>query len=96
MARWDGFLRSGGMEATFPPTGRSELEDEGVDPGSWRAADRLKRMDEYGIYAESCIRTSSDSKSPLFMRLGDEVSLACARVYNDFLTEWSSADPERA
>ncbi len=79
----------------FPPHGPIELEDEGVDPGSWRAADRLKRMDEYGIYAEILYPNLIGFEAPLFMRLGDEVSLACVRAYNDFLTEWSSADPKR-
>src|SRR5688500_8113839 len=35
----------------YPPNSPYELED--VDPGSWNPNERLKRMDEYGIYAQA-------------------------------------------
>jgi predicted TIM-barrel fold metal-dependent hydrolase len=79
----------------FPPHGPVELDEEGVDAGSWQADERLRRMDEYGIYAEILYPNLIGFESPLFMRLGDDVSLACVRAYNDFITEWASADPNR-
>ncbi len=79
----------------YPPNGPHQLEDAGVDPGSWDPNERLKRMDEYGIHAEILYPNLIGFESPLFMRLGEEVSLACVQAYNDFISEWASADPER-
>jgi predicted TIM-barrel fold metal-dependent hydrolase len=79
----------------FPPNGPTELDEEGVDAGAWSAVERLKRMDEYGIYAEILYPNLIGFESPLFMRLGEEISLACVQAYNDFITEWASADPLR-
>jgi len=79
----------------YPPNGPHELTEPGVDPGAWDPKERLKRMDEYGIHAGVLYPNLIGFESPLFMRLGPDVSLACVRAYNDFLTEWASADPER-
>jgi predicted TIM-barrel fold metal-dependent hydrolase len=52
-------------------------------------------MDEYGIYAQVLYPNLIGFESPLFMRLGDEIALACVRAYNDFISEFASADPKR-
>jgi predicted TIM-barrel fold metal-dependent hydrolase len=77
----------------YPPSLPVELDE--IDPGAWRAADRLERMDEYGIYAQVLYPNLIGFESALFMALGAELSLLCTRVYNDFLIEWASADPKR-
>ena len=59
------------------PAMTRNLED--ADPGSWDPADRLKRMDEYGIHAQVLYPNLIGFESPLFMELGDEVSLAAPR-----------------
>ncbi len=87
-----GFYAMAGWKQ-YPPDSPSEIED--VDPGSWNPLERLKRMDEYGIYAQVLYPNLIGFETPLFMRLGAEESLACVRAYNDFLTEFASADPNR-
>jgi predicted TIM-barrel fold metal-dependent hydrolase len=77
----------------YPPDNHRELED--ADPGSWNAADRLQRMDEYGIYAQVLYPNLIGFEAPLFMDLGPELSLVCTRAYNDYLVDFASADPKR-
>jgi predicted TIM-barrel fold metal-dependent hydrolase len=89
-----GFYAVAGWK-NFPPDTPRQLQDEGVDQGSWNAADRLRRMDEYGIYAQVLYPNLIGFESPLFMRLGAEISLACVTAYNDFLVEFAAADPKR-
>jgi predicted TIM-barrel fold metal-dependent hydrolase len=68
------------------PEGRSVAEDGPA---------RLKMMDEYGIYAEVLYPNIIGFEAPLIMRLGAEISIACTEAYNDFITEFASADPTR-
>ena len=77
----------------YPPDMPWELEE--VDPGSWNAGERLKRMDEYGIHAHVLYPNLIGFEAPLFMKLGEELSLLCTRAYNDFLVEFANADPDR-
>jgi predicted TIM-barrel fold metal-dependent hydrolase len=77
----------------LPPHTPAELDE--IDPGSWRAKERLERLDEYGIYAQVLYPNVIGFEAPLFMRLDPDVSLACSRAYNDFLVEFASADPAR-
>jgi predicted TIM-barrel fold metal-dependent hydrolase len=79
----------------FPPHGPVELDEDGVDSGSWEPTERLKRMDEYGIYAQVLYPNLIGFESPLFMRLGEEIALACVEAYNNFITEFASVDPKR-
>jgi predicted TIM-barrel fold metal-dependent hydrolase len=79
----------------FPPNVPGDMDQAGVDAGAWDAKIRLQRMDEYGIHAGVLYPNLIGFESPLFMRLGPEISLACVQAYNDFITEWSSADPDR-
>src|SRR5438105_7105817 len=79
----------------FPPHGPSELDQEGVDSGSWEPHERLKRMDEYGIYGQVLYPNLIGFETPLFMRLGEDIALACVEAYNNFITEFSSVDPKR-
>jgi predicted TIM-barrel fold metal-dependent hydrolase len=77
----------------YPPDMPWELDE--VDPGAYDATARLKRMDEYGIHAQVLYPNIIGFESPLFMKLGPELSLLCTQAYNDFLMEFSSADPQR-
>ncbi len=75
---------------SHPPT----LED--ADPGSWNPVERLKRMDEYGIYAAVLYPNLIGFYSHAFMKAKDlQFSLACVRAYNDFITEFASVDRKR-
>ena len=76
-----------------PPSTPNELDE--VDPGAWLAPERLQRMDEYGIYAQVLYPNLIGFESTAFINLGAEASLACVQAYNDFITEFASADPDR-
>jgi predicted TIM-barrel fold metal-dependent hydrolase len=87
------FAQAGWTE--YPPVYPKHLDDAGVDPGAWSPSARLARMDEYGIYAQVLYPNVIGFYAPLFMRLEPEVSLACVRAYNDYLTEFASHDTDR-
>jgi predicted TIM-barrel fold metal-dependent hydrolase len=77
-----------------PPQHPPRLGD--VDPVVWRNVDRLKLMDQYGIHAEILYPNIAGFGAGRFTNLGDmELALALLQAYNDFLTDWSSADPAR-
>jgi predicted TIM-barrel fold metal-dependent hydrolase len=76
-----------------PPSTPAELDE--VDPGAWRPEERLLRMDEYGIHAQVLYPNLIGFESPLFIELGPEVALACTQAYNDFMSDFSSTDPDR-
>ena len=86
------FAQAGASE--YPPAGNyRNLED--ADPGSWEPNERLKRMDEHGIWAQILYPNVIGFEAPLFMDLGPELSFICTRAYNDFLVDFASADPKR-
>ncbi|MGE0877969.1 MAG: amidohydrolase family protein [Acidimicrobiia bacterium] len=88
-----GFFAQAGSDVYPNDALHRNLEDS--DPGSWNATDRLQRMDEYGIYAQVLYPNVIGFEAPLIAELGPELSLACTRAYNDFLVEFSAADPKR-
>ena len=76
-----------------PPSTPNELED--VDPGAWRAVDRL---------ADGRVRDLRPGPLPQPHRLrvlalhearARAVALVCTRAYNDFISDFSAADPSR-
>lgn len=74
----------------YPPT----FED--MHPGAYDADARLKYMDEMGIWAMVMYPNVAGFGSQEFLKLGDpELMLACVEAYNNFQTEWASADPRR-
>jgi predicted TIM-barrel fold metal-dependent hydrolase len=78
----------------FPPSHPPRLAD--ADPGSWNPIERLKRMDEYGIWAQVIYPNVGGFGSGRFLRLKEpELMLDCVRAYNDFLADWCSTDPKR-
>jgi predicted TIM-barrel fold metal-dependent hydrolase len=77
-----------------PPQHPPRLDD--VDPALWRNEDRLKLMDLYGIHAQILYPNVAGFGAGRFTDLGDmELALALLQAYNDFLTDWSSADRSR-
>jgi predicted TIM-barrel fold metal-dependent hydrolase len=76
-----------------PPDHPPSLNE--ADHGAWDVQERLRRMDEYGIWAQVLYPNLIGFESPLFMKLEPEIALACTRAYNDFISEWASADPKR-
>jgi uncharacterized protein len=69
---------------------------EECHPGAYIASERLRYMDEVGIWAQILYPNVAGFGSQRFLSLGDpELQIACVRAYNDFLAEWCSADPNR-
>ena len=77
-----------------PPDFRESFDE--IPAAMFDAGARLSFMDEEGIYANVLYPNVAGFGAGGFLRLRDtELMLACVRAYNDFLHEWSSADPER-
>jgi uncharacterized protein len=77
-------------QPSHPPT----LEE--AHPAGHEAGARLRLMDEYGLYAQVLYPNIIGFESQLFASMADhELGLACVRAYNDFLTDFASADPDR-
>lgn len=77
----------------YPPDMPWELDD--IDPGAYDPAARLERMDQYGIHAQVLYPNLIGFEAPLFMSLGDDISVACVAAYNDFLLDFSAIAPDR-
>lgn len=74
-----------------PPRGYDDMH-----PGAWDADARLAYMDEMGIWAMVLYPNVGGFGNQAFLQLGDpELMLTCVQVYNDWQTEWASADPRR-
>ncbi len=73
------------------------LTYEDCHPGSYQAADRLRYMDEEGIWAQVLYPNVGGFGGQTFLKMkDDELKLASVRAYNDFLhEEWYSCDPQR-
>jgi predicted TIM-barrel fold metal-dependent hydrolase len=77
----------------YPPLQPWEFED--VDPASYDAVERLKRLDEYGVDAQLLYPNVVGFQAPRMLELGPELATICVRAYNDFLLEWASANIDR-
>jgi predicted TIM-barrel fold metal-dependent hydrolase len=77
----------------YPPSMPQTFDD--IDPGGYDPNARLARMDEYGIYAQVLYPNLIGFETHAFIDLDPELSLLCTRAYNDFLTDFASADPNR-
>ena len=67
-----------------------------MHPGAFDAGARLEYMDEMGIWAMVLYPNVGGFGNQAFLKLGDpEIMLACVKAYNDWQTEWASADSRR-
>jgi predicted TIM-barrel fold metal-dependent hydrolase len=67
-----------------------------MHPGAYDANARLKYMDEMGIWAMVMYPNVGGFGAQQFLKLNDpELMLTCVRIYNDWQTEWASADSRR-
>jgi uncharacterized protein len=67
-----------------------------VNPFASDANERLKRMDEYGIWAQVLYPNVAGFGAGQYLGLEDpELMLLCVQAYNDWIAEWASADPRR-
>ena len=88
-------LGSAGFELAPPdgPTRWSEMK-----PEVWRSEDRLDVMTDYGIHAAILYPNVSGFGAGNFVSAAGkdgELALELIRAYNDFLVDYSSADPHR-
>ena len=87
-----GMLASVGWPELFPSHPPTLKE---ADPGSYDPHARLERLDENGIQAQLIYPNLVGFFAHQFMKLDPALGLECTRAYNDFLTEFCSADPKR-
>jgi uncharacterized protein len=67
-----------------------------MHPGAYDAKARLKYMDELGIWAMVMYPNVGGFGNQQFLKLPDPaLKLACVQAYNDWQTEWASADSRR-
>lgn len=91
-------LASPGLTATAgvgnfknPPKNFEEMH-----PGAYDANARLKYMDKMGIWAMIMYPNVGGFGAQEFLKLNDpELMLTCVQIYNDWQTEWASADSRR-
>ena len=86
MAGWGEYYPS------FPPTHKD------MDPGAYDPVERLKRLDEYGIYAQVLFPNVLGFATHAFLSLAKidlEAANFCCSAYNDWLIEFVSPDPDR-
>jgi predicted TIM-barrel fold metal-dependent hydrolase len=91
-------LASPGLTATAgvgnfknPPKNYDEMH-----PAAYDAQERLKYMDKMGIWAMVMYPNVGGFGAQEFLKLNDpELMLTCVQIYNDWQTEWASADSRR-
>lgn len=67
-----------------------------ADHGAWDAVERLRRLDEYGVYAQVLYPNLLAFYMPLFFSFNNpEFTRDCVRAYNDFLADWAATDKAR-
>ena len=80
----------GVMPASIPETYAD------IAPAMYDGKARLEFLDAEGIDAQVLYPNVGGFGNGYFLRLGDrELVAQCVRAYNDFLTDWCSADPDR-
>ena len=78
----------------FPPGRPPHIKD--ALPETWRVEDRLKAMDQSGIYAQVLYPNVGGFGAGKYLELNDrELMRLCVEAYNNWLSEYSSAAPKR-
>jgi uncharacterized protein len=87
-----GITTAGGLGSfKNPPKSFEEMH-----PGAYDPKARLKYMDEMGIWAMVMYPNIGGFGAQEFLKLDDpELMLTCVQIYNDWQTEWASADSRR-
>jgi predicted TIM-barrel fold metal-dependent hydrolase len=89
-----GYYSMAGFDGIMPMTIPETFDD--IDPAMLDPHARLAFLDREGIDAQVLYPNVGGFGNGYFLRLGDRDLVAgCVRAYNDFLTEWTSADPDR-
>ncbi len=88
-----GFTSMAGFDGVLPecPLTYDDIPASMHDPNA-----RLKHMDAEGIYAEVLYPNIGGFGNGFFLRIQRrELVNECVRIYNDWLVDWTSADPNR-
>lgn len=76
-----------------PPKRAPRWDD--LNPEVWRAQERLDLMDRYGIHSQLLYPNVAGFGGGNFANLDTELALLLIQAYNDYLSDWSSAAPDR-
>ena len=93
--------RIGAVGPTAPAGWKNPMPDspagyEEVHPAAYDAQARLELMDQRGVWAEVLYPNVGGFGAQKFLSIEDaELKYECVRAYNDFLSEWCSADSRR-
>jgi predicted TIM-barrel fold metal-dependent hydrolase len=89
-----GFYSMAGHDGIMPASIPDTFDD--IAPAMYDAKARLEFLDREGIDAQILYPNVGGFGNGYFLSLGDrELVAQCVRAYNDFLTDWCSADPSR-
>ena len=89
-----GYYSMAGHDGIMPASIPETYDD--IAPAMYDAEARLEFLDREGIDAQILYPNVGGFGNGYFLRLGDrELVAQCVRAYNDFLTDWCSADPAR-
>ena len=89
-----GFYSMAGHDGIMPQSIPQTYDD--IHPSMYDPVARLAFLDEQGIHANVLYPNVGGFGNGYFLRLGDrEIVRQCVTAYNDFLTDWCSADPTR-
>ena len=89
-----GFYSMAGHNGVMPASIPETYED--IPAAMYDARARLELLDAEGIDAQVLYPNVGGFGNGYFLRLGDrDLVMECVRAYNDFLTDWCSAAPER-
>lgn len=89
-----GYYSMAGFDGIMPISTPKTFDD--IAPAMYDPKARLAFLDGEGIDAQILYPNVGGFGNGYFLRLGDrELVAQCVRAYNDFLTDWCSADPAR-
>jgi uncharacterized protein len=89
-----GFYSMAGFDGVLPAKVPATYDE--IAPAMYDSTERLKFLDAEGIDAQVLYPNVGGFGNGYFLNIGDrDLVLTCVRAYNDFLTDWTSADPNR-
>ena len=88
-----GHTATAGWPKKFPSAPRNMDE---VPLAAHDAVARLQYLDEVGIWAQVMYPNVGGFGNQAFLKMEDpQLQIECVRAYNDWMTDWCSADPRR-
>ena len=89
-----GYYSMAGHDGVMPASVPNTFDD--IHPAMYDPQARLALLDAEGIDAQILYPNVGGFGNAHFLRLGDrDFVMECVRAYNDFLTDWCSAAPDR-